>query len=114
MSQFEETLKRALRREAAPEGFAERVLACPAASPPRVGVLERLRLSVGQPVLRWAGVAMLAVLLLAAFLHRAQQRERAQGELAKRSVLMALQITADKLEFTRERVVRLTSGGDRP
>jgi hypothetical protein len=29
-------------------------------------------------------------------------------------MLIALRITADKLEYTREKVVRLTSGGEKP
>ena len=106
MNRFEDDLKRALRREQAPAGFAGRVLARQAAPAPKARLWFRLR---------WAAAAAaLAVVLVGAFEFRAGQHRRAQGELAKAQVLTALRITADKLEYTREKVVRLTSGGEKP
>ena len=105
MNRFEDDLKRALRREQAPAGFAGRVLARQAAPAPKA----RLWFS-----LRWAAAAALAVALMTVFQYGVQQRQRDRGELAKAQMLIALRITADKLEYTREKVVRLTSGGEKP
>jgi len=102
MDRLEDALREALRRKEAPEGFAERVLARRAA--PRPGPWEAFRLWFQPPSLRWAGAAALTLVLLAGFQYTAEQRRRAEGEAAKEQVLMALRITADKLEYTRARV----------
>ena len=102
MNRLEEALKQALRREEAPDGFAERVLA-------------RVASPVAKPGpwiwLRWALAATLSLLLLATFQYNTERRRRAEGELAKAQVVTALRITAEKLEYTREKVVRATNRG---
>ena len=105
MDRLEDALREALRRKEAPEGFAERVLARHAA--PKPGPWEAFRLWVHPPSLRWASAAALTLVLLAGFQYTAERRRRAQGEAAKEQVLMALRITADKLEYTREKVQRV-------
>lgn len=95
MDRLEDALREALRRKEAPEGFADRVLARHVA--PRPGWFQF-------PSLRWAAAAALTIVLLAGFQYTAEQRRRAQGEAAKEQVLMALRITADKLEYTRAKV----------
>ena len=104
MDRLEDALREALRRKAPPEGFAERVLARHVAPAPRPGRWQALRLWLQPPSLRWAGAAALTLVLLAGFQYTAEQRRRAQGEAAKAQVLMALRITADKLEYTRAKV----------
>ena len=54
----------------------------------------------------------LTLVLLAGVQYTAEQRRRAEGEAAKEQVLTALRITADKLEYTREKVQQV-AGIDR-
>ena len=105
MNRLEETLKQALRREEPPDGFAERVLARLESPAARPGLWAWLR----SPGLRWALAATLSLVLLLAFQYNAERRRRAEGELAKAQMLTALRITADKLEYAREKVSRVTS-----
>jgi hypothetical protein len=105
MNRLEETLKQALRREEPPDGFAERILARLEPPAARPGVWAWLR----SPGLRWALAATLPLVLLLAFQYNAERRRRAEGERAKAQMLTALRITADKLEYAREKVSRVTS-----
>ncbi len=109
MSRFEDILRRSLRREEAPPGFAERVLARTAASP-SVGFWEELRAAFRPVPVRWAAVIALALVFGMGLRYNAERQRRAEGEAAKAQVLMAIRITAEKLEFTRQKVVNLTSG----
>jgi hypothetical protein len=102
MNRLEETLRQALRREEPPEGFAQRVLARVASPAPAPGPWVWLR---------WAVAAALPLVLLLAFQYNAERRRRAEGERAKTQMLTALRITADKLEYAREKVLRVTSRG---
>ena len=100
MDRLEDALREALRRKQPPEGFAERVLARRASA----GAWDRFRAWFEIPSLRWAGAAALTLVLLAGIQYSAEQRRRAEGEAAKEQVLTALRVTADKLEYTREKV----------
>ena len=105
MDRLEDALREALRRKQAPEGFAERVLERRAAP----GPWGWLRSWFEPPALRWAGAAALSLVLLAGYQYTAERRRRAQGEAAKEQVLVALRITAEKLEYTRAKVQRAAS-----
>jgi hypothetical protein len=107
MKRLEDTLKRALRREQPPDGFAERVVARLAAPPSRPQPRARLR----WPVLRWAVAAALPLLLFLGYHYQAERRRRAEGERVKAQMLTGLRITADKLESARVKVLRVTSRG---
>ena len=102
MNRLEEALRQALGREEAPVGFTERVLArvaSPAAKPgPWVW-------------LRWALAATLPLLLLVTLQYNSERRRRDEGERAKAQVVTALRITAEKLEYTREKIARATNRG---
>ncbi len=102
MSRLEETLKQALRREEPPYGFTQRVLTRAASPAPRPGPWAWLR---------WALAAAVPLVLLLTVQYNAERRRRAEGELAKTQMLTALRITADKLEYAREKVLRVTSRG---
>jgi len=91
MNPLDDELHRALRRVDAPEGFAERV---------------RARIDTATPAARRAsGRWTKAALALAATLaivaggtwYRAQEQRRAQGEEARRQVLLSLNIAGNKL-----------------
>lgn len=109
----ENELKNALRRQEAPEGFVERVLARVAqheAQKTRPVYAESLLSFFTRPILRWATVtAMCAVLVAGGFYYRhAQelkvQRERAEGEAAKQQLMLALRIAGSKLQLAKGKV----------
>lgn len=109
----EDTLKRALRRQEAPDGFADRVLARAAeqnSAESRRGHRDSWWRVFAQPVVRWATVAALAAALVTGGLHYRQvqydkaERERAQGEAAKQRLMLALRIASSKLQLARSKV----------
>jgi hypothetical protein len=99
MKRLEDELRNAMRREEPPEGFVERTLA--RASAPRqnawIGIFAR------QGV-RWAlAGALCLVLAVAGIEFKRAQVERARGEAAKAQLMLALRITADKLQLAQEK-----------
>jgi hypothetical protein len=113
MNDFEQELKRALRRSDPPESFQERVLARVAAEQ-QPSIWRRL-LSIGhQPMLRWSAVA--AMVLFGAgelsYRVREQRLEEASGRAAKQQVMLALRITGSKLRVAQKRV-KSVEGEDR-
>lgn len=107
MSPFENDLKDALRREEAPEGFADRVLARAARekqqahSDPR----ESLLTFFTRPLVRWAAAGALAAALIAGGVqYRNVQRERAEGEAAKERLMLAVRIAGAKLYHAKSKV----------
>ena len=92
MSRMDDDLRFALRRKEPPPGFADRVLArlpvtLPARRPSRVW--------------RWAAAAAACVLLAAGGDQYYQYR---RGMEAKRQLLLALEITQEKLELVESRL----------
>ena len=107
MNPFEEKLRNALRREAAPEGFAERVLARTRGEPqPRAKTWRQFRALVARPLFRWTLAAAAVCLVIVAGLvhHQRQERLRQEGELARVQVRQALHIASVKLNVAREKV----------
>jgi hypothetical protein len=101
---FEDEIRAALRRQEPPAGFAERVLARTGAAgeTPRATPIRR---SVRPPWIRWAAaMAACAVLSAGAWGYRYYQ-----GERAKAQVILALRITANKLNKAQQRV-RMLNG----
>ncbi|HMD71208.1 MAG TPA: hypothetical protein VKF41_07685 [Bryobacteraceae bacterium] len=92
---LEEELRKALRREEPPAGFAERVLARAAAQ-----AEEPARRWWRFPRMRLATLAACAVLLVAAGAGYRQW----QGETAKQKTLLALGIAGGELHATQIRV----------
>ena len=93
MNQFEDDLRKALRRAEPPAGFAKRVLdrTGPSSSTPRAA--------------KWLAAAMAACLLLAAGRFEYRQYE---GRKAKRELLLALEITGNKLSIAQGKVFDLS------
>ncbi len=118
MDRFEEALKQALRRQEPPEGFAARVLSRVAQPPARPGLWENFRGRLRLPALRWSAAAAVVLLLMFSVQYAAEQRRRAEGERARQQVLTAVKITADKLDYARNKVLQATSrigaGRDEP
>jgi phosphopantetheinyl transferase (holo-ACP synthase) len=106
MNELDDELRRVLRREDPPPGFAERVMR-------RVETRQpEQRMDVARPsVMRWAAAAMLVAALGGGLQYRAvqQQRERIRGEAAKEQVMKALRITADKLQVVQSAVKEIGS-----
>lgn len=119
MTRFEDELKNALRRQEAPDGFADRVLARAAEKGSRESKStwrdSWLRI-FAQPLasatlLRRVAVAVVAVALVVGGVHyRNVQRERARGEAAKQRLLLALRIAGSKLQLAKARVDQINSG----
>ena len=111
MSRLEDSLREALRREPAPEGFAERVLRA-AESRPGVreepgGLWARLGAAFRGPRLRWTAAFAAAALAFGTVEIR-NQRERVEGERAKQQLMLALRITGGKLSFAKAAVYRMS------
>jgi hypothetical protein len=107
MNSFEDKLRNALRREAAPEGFAEKVLArTRGLSQPGAKAWGQFGAFLAMPVLRWAAAAVAVCLLVVAGLvyHQRQERLRREGEMARAQVMQALRIASVKLNVARKKV----------
>jgi hypothetical protein len=103
MKRLEEELQNSLRREEPPEGFAERILA--AAVERKPSAWQRL---FAWPGLRWAlAGAMCLMLAVIGIEYKQALNEQARGEAAKEQLMLALRITADKLQLAQEKVQRL-------
>ncbi len=96
MNTFEDHLRHALRREDPPEGFEARVLARVQRAPRR------------SPARPWLMAASLLALLLPMgwMYHRQTERRReaAEAERAQAELLLALQITSQKLNLALHRI----------
>ena len=99
---LEDELRAALRREDPSPGFAERVQARAQSSPapkPATPIFQPVRF----PRMMWA--AAMAAMLVVGFVGTSEYRER-KAERAGREAVLALRITAEKLNMTREKVLR--------
>jgi hypothetical protein len=113
MKDFEEELKRALRRSDPPESFRERVLARVAAEQQQ-SISRRVVSIWHRPMLRWAAVAAIVLFGVGGLSYRAheQRLEEASGRAAKQQVMLALRITGSKLRVAQKRV-KSVEGEDR-
>jgi len=114
MTRFDEELKQTLRREEAPEGFAERVLARVAKQTQPQMRRERHDFWANfftRPLVRWASAVAISAALLAGGIHYRQvqaERERAAGEAAKQRLILALRIAGSKLQLAKSKVNETT------
>ena len=108
MNSFEEKLRNAMRREPAPPGLAEKVLARAGAFPrPAASRWRTFGRCFSLPAWRLAGAVAAAGLLIAvaALVQRQhQERLRHQGEMAKAQVTEALRVASTKLNVARRKV----------
>jgi cobalamin biosynthesis protein CobD/CbiB len=110
MNNLEEKLRNALRRESAPEGFAERVLARARSLPqPETRAWRRFGARLSRPAFRWALAAVAVCLMIAAGVvhHQRQERLRREGEMARAQVRQALRIASVKLNVARRKVLEI-------
>jgi hypothetical protein len=109
----EELLRKALRHENAPPDFAQQVMARAAAqsvaSKRRVGTIPWQSL-LFRPVVRWGAIAALAAsLVVGAVRYHELKRERAEGEVAKQQLMLALHIAGAKLQLAKVKVNEINS-----
>jgi hypothetical protein len=105
MTDMNDELRRALRRVEPPAGFAERVLERAASGKaPAAARQATARVLLRGPLVRWATAAALAIAVTTGGMwYRAEQRQ-AQGEEARRQVLLGLRIASDKLQSVQLKV----------
>ena len=107
MSYSNQELKGALRRCEPSKGFTERVLTRIAAEEAAQSAPQRESWPrfFTQSLVRWAAAAALACALIAGGIQcRRVQRERAEGEAAKRQLMLALRIAGKKLQLAKAKV----------
>ena len=104
--QLESELRHALRPEAPPAGFAERVLQ--RVDKEHARSVERgwrgWRRCFATPALRWAAAGALCLTAVGAYEVR-QREQRLAGEEAKRKVMLALRITSAKMQHAESRAI---------
>jgi hypothetical protein len=100
---LEDDLKRALRRESPPAGFASRVLQ-------RIEHPDRIEHAAAPKRKWWRAVAASLTLtaLLGAWGAREVQQRR-EGERAKEQVLLALRIAGEKVRYAKHEVNHIGS-----
>lgn len=103
---IEEELRNALRREQPPLGFAERVLArVQAENAAPVGFWQSLFGCIRLPRFKVAMATALFLLVLGGtWQYRRYEAERQAGEAAREQLLLALQITGNKLQRAQQKV----------
>ena len=102
MTRLEDELRAALQREEPPIGFPDRVLALSARR--ERNLWARLADAFAMPRLRWA-TSVVAVLVTATGIGiRIQEHRRAEGEAAKRQVMLALRITSEKWQVAAKEI----------
>lgn len=105
MRDLDHELRNALRREEPPAGFADRVFDSAAA---RTWDRPSRRLTRHMDFIGWAtAAAILAALAGAGLAYRAVQRERAEGEIARARVVLALHIASSKLQLVHTKITRM-------
>lgn len=101
--ELEQALWSALRPTAAPEGFADRVVAR-ARRLPNIRSLALRGLSRWNPVAQWAIAAVLLVAVCAGGFTVHLRQRRLAGERARDQVLLALRITSLTIRAVRQQV----------
>ena len=103
MSNLEDDLKAALKREEAPAGFADRVLAR-LDQPPQPSWRERFSVLLRPPRIQWVAIALTVSVLLptAAVQYR---RDQEKGERAKQQLLFAMHVAGSRLHQAQKKVL---------
>jgi len=106
MKRIDGLLKTALRREDAPQGFADRVMVQLQQQKVQTSFERTPWFQVfSRPLLRWAAFAAVSASLIAGTVHyRNVRREQAKGEAAKQQLMLALHIASSKLQLARSKV----------
>jgi len=103
MTYTDDGLRNALRRVEPPAGFTDRVMArARRGNAPLSGPAWS---AAGGSIARWAAAAVLAVAVTGGVWYRAELRRQAEGEAARRQVLLSLRIAGAKLQHVQAKVL---------
>jgi hypothetical protein len=107
MSNLEDDLRIALRREEPPEDFAGRVLARLNQPPAEPTWRERLAVLIRPPRLQWVALAVIVSVMLPVSVvqYRKELAYRAEGERAKEQLLFAVRVAGSKLHQAQRKVL---------
>jgi hypothetical protein len=113
VNKFDQQLKKALEPVEPPAGFAERVMARAAAGEKagagRGGLSWWTELFAARGV-RWALAGALCLSIVAgSALYKREQYRRMAGEQAKEQLMLALRLTASKLQFAQAQVRQIST-----
>ena len=97
--ELDDALREAFRQVDPPPGFADRVVRRASQGPVRITIGTRAWL-------RWAAAAVLVMAVSGGLWYRAEERRRAEGEEARRQVLLSLQIAGSKLNAVQMKINR--------
>lgn len=104
---LEDELREALRREEAPAGFAERVLANARVAAVRDAWWRKWISTGNVRALRYATAVVLLIAAVGGTVeYRRYEEEQRQGELAKQQLMLALRIAGRKLQYAQAKVNR--------
>ena len=103
---MEDELRKALRHQDAPDGFADRVLARVAGQAPGQKAVRRLSWLdfFARPLVRWAALAAVSAGTIVGVHVHDIRRQRAEGEAAKERLILALRIAGSKLQLAKSKV----------
>ncbi|MBA3973878.1 MAG: hypothetical protein C0504_06625 [Candidatus Solibacter sp.] len=108
MDRFEQELKDALKREPAPEWFADAVMARVSAERQR----KQKPVWSGWARMRWVAASVVVVAVVGGVRFEQQRQERFRGEQAKQELMAAFQVTGMKLREVEERVLPVIHRGE--
>jgi hypothetical protein len=114
MKRLEEELRNALRRKEAPPGFVDRLSGRISTHPLQKRNQWRKWVSLFQlPKMAWAvvGVVICLAAVVGVAQYRSYQKTRAEGELAKTQLMLALKIAGKKLNFAQRKVLEIHNRG---
>jgi hypothetical protein len=102
---MDDELRNALRREEAPDGFADRVLH-------RAARGRTQQRPTNRSLVRWAAAAVIVASVAGGVQYRTVQQEREErirGEAAKEQVVQALRIAGSKLQLVQAKIKEMGS-----
>ena len=101
---MDEALKRALKRQEAPDGFADRVMARVAVQNQQPVRRDSWLSLFTQPIARWAALAAFATAMILGVHVYGVHRDQARGEAAKQRLMLALHVAGSKLQLAKAKV----------
>ncbi len=107
MDPLEDRLREAMGRVEPPDGFAGRVLARVAEERAKPSLLERLLSVFAMPKFRLVAAAVMCLMVVAGVGYQREMQHRAEGARAKDQVMLALEITARKIQVAQRGIERL-------
>jgi hypothetical protein len=108
MSHLEDELKSALGRKEPAADFTARMLRRIAQPPPR-SWFDELVIMLRPPRLQWVAASVLILVVpFAALEYRHERQVRAQGEMAKQQLMLAMRIAGTELRNAQQKVQRMS------